>query len=73
MSEWELEKEDIWISVDYTNGHKTFFNVRYIDSETPYGIYKIHFDKINSIINAADPNDLFVLTVDYNLLLLLLL
>lgn len=67
VMEWELEKEDVWISVEQINGGKTFFNVRYIELGSKLSDYEVHFDKISEIVVTANPKDTFILTGDYNL------
>lgn len=67
MSKWELHKEDIWLSIDHTNGDKSYFNVRYIEMNSNLEAYKKHFDKISEIFITSRPNDTFYMFGDYNL------
>lgn len=65
--DFELGKEDIWISLDQCNGEKIYFNVRYIDCKSTFDVYDMHFSKINDIINVFKPEGKFLLFGDYNL------
>lgn len=67
MREWELHKEDIWVSVVHENGYKTHLNVRYIEDGSNLNDYETHYKKISDIVTSADVNDHFVLFGDYNL------
>lgn len=66
-TEWELSKEDLWVSIFHENGSKTNLNVRYVEDGSDLISYQIHFSKICEVINASDPNDSFALFGDYNL------
>lgn len=67
MCEWELKKEDVWISIIHENGSKTNLNVKYIENDSNLESYLIHFNKISDIITSSDSSDSFVLMGDYNL------
>ena len=67
MHSFELGKEDVWVSVEHTNGDKTLFNVRYIELNGKLPDYLKHFDRISEVVMSCSPNDSFVLTGDYNL------
>lgn len=67
MINFELDKEDVWVSVKHVNGYKAFFNVRYVELDRKFLDYKKHFDRISEIFMSSNPNDTFVLTVDYNM------
>ncbi len=67
MTEWELVKGDVWVSVEHLNGLKTFFNVKYVELGGKLEDYEIHFDKLTEIVMRAGQNDSFILTGDYNL------
>lgn len=67
MSDWELQKEDIWISLDQLNGRKIYFNVRYIDCRSTFDVYDTHLSKINEVVNVIKPDGDFALFGDYNL------
>lgn len=45
LRHFELNKEDVWVSVEHLNGNKTFFNVRYIELGSDFLQYAHHFDK----------------------------
>lgn len=66
-TEWELSKEDLWISIFHENGMKTNLNVKYIENGSDLSSYQVHFDKICEIITSSDASDSFVLFGDYNL------
>lgn len=65
VSNWELSKEDVWISVEHMNGFKTFFNVRYVELGSTLSDYEIHFDKLSEIILSSRSRDSFILTGEY--------
>lgn len=67
MREWELDKEDVWISVVHENGFRTNFNVRYVEDGSSLLNYEVHFKRISDVITSAGINDNFVLFGDYNL------
>lgn len=67
ISDWELHKEDIWISLDQLNGEKIYFNVRYIECRSTFDVYDAHLSKINEVVNVLKPNGNFLLFGDYNL------
>lgn len=67
MREWEMNKEDVWLSIVHDNGHKTYLNVRYIEGESKLPEYEVHFKRIGDVVATADVNDRFVLFGDYNL------
>lgn len=67
MNEWELHKEDIWVSLDQLNGEKIYLNVRYIDCRSTFDVYDMHLSKINEVVNVIKPNGKFLLFGDYNL------
>lgn len=65
MTEWELVKGDIWVSVEHVNGFKTFFNVKYIELGSKLEHYAVHFDRMSEIMMNSELDDTFVLTGDY--------
>lgn len=67
IPEWELHKEDIWVSLDQLDGGKLYFNVRYIACRSTFDVYDMHLSKINEVINVIKPNATFMLVGDYNL------
>lgn len=67
IREWELSKEDLWISIVHENGSKTNLNVKYVENDSNLQSYLVHFDKISDIITNANTNDSFLLMGDYNL------
>lgn len=67
ITDWEMQSEDIWISLDQLNGCKIYFNVRYINCRSTLSVYDMHLSKISEIVNVVKPNGNFLLFGDYNL------
>lgn len=65
--EWELDKEDVWISVVHECGSKTNFNVRYVEDGNKLAGYDVHFKRICDIVTSTGSSDRFVFLGDFNL------
>lgn len=67
LSEWELERGDVWVSIEKKDGSKAFFNVKYMELGSNLDCYLGHFERISEVVLSASKNDSFFLTGDYNL------
>ncbi len=65
--EWELLQEDIWVSLEQSNGEKIFINVRYIPVNSTLNVYNEHQHKVSDILNVLKPDQQYLLLGDYNL------
>lgn len=60
IDEFELNGEDLWLSIDNVCNQKLFLNVRYVPCKSKLDVYKKHFDKISDIITSAQREICFV-------------
>lgn len=59
---WELNKEDVWISIAHENGSRTNLNVKYIEDGSNLDSYLVHFNKISEIITSSNSNVRILMT-----------
>lgn len=67
IDEWEMQGEDMWISVNKNESEKMFVNVKYIYCDATIDQYNAHLKKVEEIVNIIAPSSQFLLLGDYNL------